>query len=120
MSLIVLWKHIIVGAWVKIKMSGGGKNSSILYVIINCHARVSHKAGINARGAWVTTLLFKQPRSSYTWMSQFCTSTGRLNPSRETKFSRTHGDKGILFLPLQVTTSRIGNLSRLIHTLLYM
>ena len=23
MSLIVLWKHIIVGAWVKIKMSGG-------------------------------------------------------------------------------------------------
>ena len=48
MSLIVLWKHIIVGAWVKIKMSGGGKNSSIRYVIINCHARVSHKAGINA------------------------------------------------------------------------
>ena len=48
MSLIVLWKHIIVGAWVKIKMSGGGKNSSILYIIINCHARVSHKAGINA------------------------------------------------------------------------
>ena len=48
MSLIVLWKHIRVGAWVKIKMSGGKKNSSILYNIINCHARVSHKAGINA------------------------------------------------------------------------
>ena len=44
---------------------------------------------------------------------------GRLNPSRETKFSGTHGDRGIFIFPVQMTTSRIGNLTRLIHTLLY-
>ena len=43
----------------------------------------------------------------------------RLNPSRETKFSGTHGDRGIFIFPVQLTTSRIGNLTRLIHTLLY-
>ena len=42
-----------------------------------------------------------------------------LNPSRETKFSGTHGDRGIFIFPVQLTTSRIGNLTRLIHTLLY-
>ena len=31
----------------------------------------------------------------------------------------THGDRGILIFPVQLTTSRIGNLTRLIHTLLY-
>ena len=41
---------------------------------------------------------------------------GRLNPSRETKFSGTYGDR---IFPVQLTTSRIGNLTRLIHTLLY-
>ena len=45
--------------------------------------------------------------------------TGRLNPSRETKFSGTHGDRGMFIFPVQLTTSRIGNLTRLIHTLLY-
>ena len=45
--------------------------------------------------------------------------TGRLDPSRETKFSGTHGDRGIFIFPVQLTTSRIGNLTRLIHTLLY-
>ena len=44
---------------------------------------------------------------------------GRLNLSRETKFSGTHGDRGIIIFPVQLTTSRIGNLTRLIHTLLY-
>ena len=44
---------------------------------------------------------------------------GRLNPSRETKFSGTHGDRGIFIFPIQLTTSRIGNLTRLIHNLLY-
>ena len=47
------------------------------------------------------------------------TQYGRLNPSRETKFSGTHGGRGILIFPVQLTTSRIGNLTRLIHTLLY-
>ena len=36
-----------------------------------------------------------------------------------TKFSGTHGDRGIFIFPVQLTTSRIGNLTRLIHTLLY-
>ena len=42
----------------------------------------------------------------------------RLNPSRETKFSGTYGERGIFIFPVQLTTSRIGNLTRLIHTLL--
>ena len=41
-----------------------------------------------------------------------------VDPSRDTKFSGTHGDEGILIFPVQLTTSRIGNLTRLIHTLL--
>ena len=44
---------------------------------------------------------------------------GWLNPSRETKFSGTHGDRRILIFPVQLITSRIGDLTRLIHTLLY-
>ena len=44
---------------------------------------------------------------------------GRLNPSRETKFSSAYGDRGILFFPVHLTTSRIGNLTLLIHTRLY-
>ena len=42
-----------------------------------------------------------------------------MNPSRETKFSGAYGDRGIFIFPVQLTTSRIGNLTRLIHTLLY-
>ena len=44
---------------------------------------------------------------------------GLPNPSRETKFSGANADSEILFFPVQLTTSRIGNLTRLIHTLLY-
>ena len=47
------------------------------------------------------------------------TDTGRLNPSRETKLTDTYGGRGILIFPVQLTTSRIGNLTRLIHTPLY-
>ena len=35
------------------------------------------------------------------------------------KFSGTHGDREIFIFPVQLITSRIGNLTRLIHTLLY-
>ena len=45
---------------------------------------------------------------------------GRLNSHRETEFSGAYGDMGILIFPVQLTTSRIGNLTQLIHTLLYM
>ena len=45
---------------------------------------------------------------------------GWSNPSRETKFSGANGDREIvIFFPVQLTTSRIGNLTRLIHTLLH-
>ena len=43
----------------------------------------------------------------------------RVNPSRETKFSGTHGDGGMFIFPVQLTTTSTGNLTRLIHTLLY-
>ena len=38
---------------------------------------------------------------------------------RERDPSTPHGDRGIFIFPVQLTTSRIGNLTRLIHTLLY-
>ena len=50
------------------------------------------------------------------------------NPSRETKFSGANGDREMFIFPVQLTTSRIDNLTlaicddhtnRLIHTLLY-
>ena len=39
---------------------------------------------------------------------------GLPNPSRETKFSGANGDRKIFIFPVQLTTSRIGNLTRLI------
>ena len=40
------------------------------------------------------------------------------NPSHETKFSGTNGDDGEIFIfSVPLTTSRIGNLTRLIYTL---
>ena len=39
-------------------------------------------------------------------------------PYRETIFSGANGDRGIFIFLVQLTTSRIGNLTRLIHTLL--
>ena len=44
--------------------------------------------------------------------------TGRPNAPRETKISGAKGDRGIPFFPVQLATSRIGNLTRLIHTVL--
>ena len=37
--------------------------------------------------------------------------------SRETKFSGANGDKEMFIFPVELTTSRIGNLTRLILTL---
>ena len=42
---------------------------------------------------------------------------GLPNPSRETKFSGTNGDREIFIFPVQLTASRISNLTRLIHSL---
>ena len=39
------------------------------------------------------------------------------NSSRETKFSGANEDREQFIFPVQLTTSRIGNLTRLIHTL---
>ena len=43
--------------------------------------------------------------------------TGLPNPSRETKLPGANGDREIFIFPVQLTTSRIGNLTRLIITL---
>ena len=40
---------------------------------------------------------------------------GLPNPSREIKFSGTNADREIFIFPVQLTTSRIGNLIRLIN-----
>ena len=42
--------------------------------------------------------------------------TGLPNPSRVTKFSGADADREILFFLVQLTTSSIGNHTRLIHT----
>ena len=50
----------------------------------------------------------------------FSAVTGHYNQSicdRETKFSGANGDKEISIFPVQLTTCRIANLTRLIHTL---
>ena len=51
-------------------------------------------------------------------MGRLGRETGRPNPSCETKFSGANGHREILIFPVQLTTTRIGNLTRLIHTLL--
>ena len=38
------------------------------------------------------------------------------NPSRETKYSSSHGEREMIIFPDQLTTSRMSNLTRLIHT----
>ena len=43
--------------------------------------------------------------------------TGLPKPCRESKFSGANGDRGKIIFPVQLTTSRIGNLTRLIFTL---
>ena len=40
-----------------------------------------------------------------------------LNPFRETKLSGANADREIFLFSVQLTMSRIGNLTRLIHTL---
>ena len=45
------------------------------------------------------------------------TRDGTAEPVRETKLSGANGDREIFIFPVQLTTSRIGNLTRLILTL---
>ena len=40
--------------------------------------------------------------------------TGRPNPSRETRLSSVNGDRGYFIFSVQLTTSKIGNHTRLI------
>ena len=56
--------------------------------------------------------------SARVWEMSRLTGTGRPNPSRETKFLGANVDRDFFFFPVQLTTSRFGNLTRLIHTLL--
>ena len=52
-------------------------------------------------------------------MSRLTRDAGLPTLSRETKFSGANGGTEIFIFPVQLTTSRIGNLTRLIHALLY-
>ena len=45
------------------------------------------------------------------------TQGGTAEPPHEIKFSGANAEREILFFPVELTTSRIGNLTRLIHTL---
>ena len=45
--------------------------------------------------------------------------TGRSNPPRETKFSAATGDRKKTIFPVRLTMTRIGNVTRLIYSLLY-
>ena len=47
------------------------------------------------------------------------TRDGTAEPVSRDQFSGKHGDMTIFIFPVQLTTSKIGNLTRLIHTLLY-
>ena len=47
------------------------------------------------------------------------TRDGTAEPSQGTKFLGASGDMEIYFSPVLLTTRSIGNLTRLIHTLLY-
>ena len=47
------------------------------------------------------------------------TRDGTAEPVSRDEIIGANGDREILFSPVQLTTSRIGNLTRLIHTLLY-
>ena len=47
------------------------------------------------------------------------TRDGTADPVSRDQISGTHGDRGIFIFTVQLTRSRIGNLTRLIHTLLY-
>ena len=48
MSIIVPSSHTRIGAWVNSK-NVGEKSTSILYIIINCHARILHKHKIHGK-----------------------------------------------------------------------
>ena len=44
---------------------------------------------------------------------------GRPNSSHETEFSGVNVNRETFIFPVHLTTSRVGNLIRLVHTLLY-
>ena len=74
------------------------------------------------RGCWYRVEIERNRVSKHQIQSEYgewagWRGTGRLNPSRETKFSGAYGDRGILIFLVQLITSRIGNLTRLILTL---
>ena len=63
--------------------------------------------------------LGRNPVSKHQIQSEYEDEQSDAELSRETKFSSTNGDRGILFFRVQLSTinSRIGNLTRLILTL---
>ena len=51
-------------------------------------------------------------------MSRLTRDRTAVNPFRATNFSGANGDREIFIFPVQLTTSRFGNLTRLINNLL--
>ena len=68
----------------------------------------------------IHTLLYKYVMIIHTVsmeMSRLTRDGTTAEPFRETKFLGANGDREIIIFPVQLTTSRIGNLIRLIPTL---
>ena len=57
------------------------------------------------------------PDSAWVWRWAGWRGTELPNPFRDTKLLGANADKEIFIFPVQLTTSRIGNLTRLIHAL---
>ena len=58
MSIIVPSSHTRIACLGKQKNVGGGKSTSILYNIINCHLKVSHKHRIHGKLGVQLSLLY--------------------------------------------------------------
>ena len=74
------------------------------------------KLSITGRGTREETPQVSTRFSLSMEMSRMTRGMGLPKPSRETKFSGANRDKEILISPVQLTTSRIGNLTGLILT----
>ena len=83
----------------------------------NIHKPLCQSRGTRQLHSNSNTIQYLLPDSAWVWRWAGWRGTGLPNPSRETKFSGANADRETSISPFQLTTSRIGNLARLIHTL---
>ena len=119
MTQLCLKRNLNVSDLLNIPQSGRKMSKRLVGGIIGCKYKTSswHLNGLpDGRNIdWVNSTI---PGRNPPLCCKLTFRTRRLNLSRETKFSGTHGDRGILIFPVQLTTSRIGNRTWLIHSLL--